>query len=120
MELNLLHVEVIYLPPSTRSLIQPLDVCTIADLKCCYLCLKADRVLDLDELEKDDIYKVDILKANIWISTQWMTLPSAVIRNCWNHTSLISVTSRLEAEVEGQLQEKIRDLTSGVAEVVAE
>lgn len=120
LELNLSHLEVHSLPPNTTSLMQPLDAGIIAALKCRYRLLQFWRVLDLDDLGKDDIYKVYIFQAICWISSHWMMLPSPVTGICWRHTSLVPATSTLDIEIERQVEEEIRDLTSEGSEVVAE
>lgn len=120
LSLNSSHVHVIFLPPNTTYVIQPLDASITAALKCRYRRLQVGHVTDLDDIESDNIYKVEILQRIRWITSEWTTSPSALIADCWRWTSLISIASTANDEVEKIFEEERQALILEVAEEVSE
>lgn len=118
--LHLSHVKVIFFPPSTTCLIQPLDVGIKAVLECRYLGLQVGRVLDLDDFRSENFYRVDIWQGIRWPAPEWMILPSALISNCWHHTLNSSVLLIADIEIEKNIDEVGKALTLEVVEAVPE
>lgn len=87
--LDLTNVSVMFLPPNTTSLIQPMDAGIIAAFKKRYRSFQLGLALDRDNIQAKDIYKVDILQAMSWCRDAWEMITSISITNCWSHTGLL-------------------------------
>ncbi|XP_049288852.1 tigger transposable element-derived protein 1-like [Anopheles funestus] len=90
IELNELHpnVEVVFLPPRTTSLLQPMDQGVIATLKSYYLRRTFTRILHT--IEQNPTFNItdawknyDILSAIRNISAAWHEVKSSTINECW-------------------------------------
>lgn len=85
-EVNLQNIKVIFLPPNTTSMCQPLDQGIIQNFKFYYRGLilkhilsKMDEVKSASELAKS----INILEALYYINSSWAKVSSATIQNCF-------------------------------------
>ncbi|KAL0213543.1 hypothetical protein RCL1_007169 [Eukaryota sp. TZLM3-RCL] len=111
-ELELTHLEIIYLPPNTTSILQPLDAGIIRSIKAKYR--KQYLMYILDELECDDSLhfdeankQVSLLHALEWVSEAWEEISPQLIQNCWKKVNLLKEKHQIEIEEEEELQEII-------------
>src|SRR3954454_14431072 len=88
--LDLLNVDVHFLPPNTTSKIQPMDAGIIMSFKKRYRYHHIQYVLNLVEDGKDikDL-KMDVLQAIQYIIKSWEETTPETIRNCWKHTKIL-------------------------------
>lgn len=85
-ELNLRNVKIIFLPPNTTSVCQPLDQGVIQNCKFYYRGLISKHILSrmdgaktVSELSKS----IDVLEALYFIKTSWNKVASVTIKNCF-------------------------------------
>lgn len=85
-ELNLRNVKIIFLPPNTTSICQPLDQGVIQNFKFYYRDLILKHILSnmggaksVSELSKS----IDVLEALYFIKTSWNKVTSVTIKNCF-------------------------------------
>ena len=84
------NVEVVVLPPTCASMVQPMDAGTIAALKLRYERMHMERALDNTHANIKKIYEVDVLTAITWFKRAWNEPPEAVIKISGRiHVSLI-------------------------------
>ena len=88
---KLCHVEVVYLPANTTSLLQPLDAGIISILKRRYRKCQILKALNLIEQNNDSAYDVDQITAMTWVQNIWQQLESTIMHNCWSRTGLIGI-----------------------------
>ena len=92
-EMNILpplkHIQVLFFPKNTTSLLQPLDAGVIACVKKRYRRRKIQRAVDLIDLgETKNLYDSDVRIAMRDIYDIWCNLDSSIIRNCWSKTCI--------------------------------
>lgn len=68
-ELN--HIDVLYLPPSTISRLQPLDAGIVLTVKKAFRRRLLFRVFENIEAVISSVYNADIMKAICWITVEW-------------------------------------------------
>lgn len=85
-ELKIKNVKIIFLPPNTTSVCQPLDQGIIQNFKFYYrhlilkhILTKIEDVQSLSELTKS----INVLEALYFIKTAWDKLSSSTIKNCF-------------------------------------
>lgn len=87
----LLHTNVSFLPPNTKSALQPLDQGIIKSFKDEY----SDRLgtFVLDELDdgRKDLRRMNLFKAVQWTVKSWEFITQSTIRNSWNHSRIIDL-----------------------------
>lgn len=88
--LVLTNVRVEYLPPNTTSKVQPMDQGIIHCLKRNVLHQKMVHALDYVGEGLENLYDVDLLTAMLWCENSWANVSQKTIRNCWQHSGLIS------------------------------
>ena len=92
------NIELIFLPPNTTSLIQPMDQGIIKNLKVRYRAELVKRMLSIIEEKKlssqssamDFSQKVSVLDAINYIARSWRNVTSQTIANCWRHAGFVS------------------------------
>lgn len=110
--LELTNVTVMFLPPNTTSLIQPMDAGIIAAFKKRYRSFQLGLALDREKSQAQDIYKVDILQAMSWCRDAWTMITPASIKNCWYHTGLLDAVAVDEELVEHALIDEFDEILS--------
>jgi hypothetical protein len=80
---KLSNVIVIYLPPNTTALIQPLDQGVIRSWKCTYRQLLLDWLLANDVGGDLTQLKPTFKQCVEWIVSAWNTVPTSVVANAW-------------------------------------
>ncbi|XP_066157788.1 tigger transposable element-derived protein 6-like [Euwallacea fornicatus] len=85
-DLNLQNIKIIFLPPNTTALCQPLDQGIIKNFKICYrsiilrhILIKMDSVNNANELAKC----INVLEAVFFIHSAWKQVSSTTIKNCF-------------------------------------
>lgn len=113
------NVKVVFLPPNTTSMLQPLDAGIIAAIKRRYRSLQCEGALDSIKagVRTEKIYCVDQLTAMRRVENIWQTMPSSIFFNSWRHTKLVygSLDAVIDEEGEGierQTGSTLQDLIS--------
>lgn len=83
---NLRCIKLVFLPPSTTSVLQPMDQGVIRSLKAHYRKQLVLRILE--SYEKGSEYNVSILEAIVLLEKSWRRVTAATIRNCFRHAGL--------------------------------
>lgn len=91
---DLENVQIMFLPPNTTSVLQPMDAGIIATLKTRYRKLQYERALDIMEESNTNIYKIDQLLAMKYISGVWKEMGESVLHNCWRKTGLLGAVGK--------------------------
>ena len=90
------NVQVLFLPPNTTSIIQPLDAGIIRSLKSQFRKRQVENALtQIQKKETTDVYKIDLKETLKWKSEIWANLDERIIYNCWYSTGLL-----IENEIE--------------------
>ena len=84
---HLEHVKVLFLPPSTTSILQPLDQGIIHAVKQHYRARVVRRMLCNTALERD--INVNILEAMQMFSAAWRALKEEIIANCFRKAGVV-------------------------------
>lgn len=92
--LNLTNIRLEFLPPNTTSILQPLDMGIIKNLKTFYRSIMMSYVLNAIEenlisttTKATEISsKIDILQAIQFIADSWRKVTSSTIQNCFAHS----------------------------------
>ncbi|CAB5376787.1 unnamed protein product [Rhizophagus irregularis] len=95
--LNLLNVDVHFLPPNTTSKIQPMDSGIIMSFKKYYRYYHIHWILEQIEAGQyiQDL-KMSVLQVIQYIIQGWNEVTTETISNCWNHTKILSNTDCLD------------------------
>lgn len=93
------NIKLVPFEPNLTSHVQPLDAGIIRCFKAHYRRQLCTRAIELDAAGADDIYKVDILEAMRMANTAWEAVSEATIKNCWNHTKILSYVLALFANI---------------------
>jgi DDE superfamily endonuclease len=127
-ELVLQSINILFLPPKTTSVLQPLDAGIIASFKTKYKSKFIRHLLEQRRQLNLTPSKLNILEAIRFITRSWDEVTCTTIQNCWAHTALISrealsfvvlgssnelIPNEQESVLvneSGQLQELINDL----------
>ena len=92
-------VEVMYMPPNTTSLIQPMDQGVIRAFKAGYLSLFLHKCTESEESDYEQIVKnYNIKDCIIATVAAWKTVKPSTMTNAWNN--LLSVTDAEAGQVE--------------------
>ena len=88
IDLELFRVKIIYFPPNTTSLLQPLDNGIIRNLKLHYKKqLLSGYVRELDN--SGTFTRINIKTAIIYVHRAWETIEPKTISNCFAHTNIL-------------------------------
>jgi hypothetical protein len=117
--IDLTNVTILFFPPNTTSIMQPMDAGIIAAFKKRYRSYQLSHALDRDAAKESDIYKVDILKAMRWCECAWKHISPISIHNCWLHTGLLDgcdpgVISEHESVTEVEVDDKDENLAEQI------
>ena len=101
--ISLKNIKLKFLPPNTTSLIQPLDMGVIQNLKVKYRATLANYILEKIEdnlLESkstaiDISKKINILQAIQFISDSWRDVSSQTIKNCFRKCDFLKKQSNI-------------------------
>ena len=78
----LTNVKLVFLPPNTTSLIQPLDQGIIRTFKCHYRhFLSMMEAIEKDPRPREVAREVDVLRALQWVKTAWSLVTPTTINN---------------------------------------
>ncbi|XP_025199361.1 tigger transposable element-derived protein 4-like [Melanaphis sacchari] len=95
---NIEFIKVVFLPPNTTSVLQPMDQGIIKSLKVKFRKLLVLKVINREEQGKD--IKISVLDAILMISDAWNDVSTTTIRNCFRHAGLkASVNDEIEKEI---------------------
>ncbi|XP_060759521.1 tigger transposable element-derived protein 4-like [Neoarius graeffei] len=87
-DIDLQNIELVFLPPNTTSVTQPMDGGIIKNLKFYYRRILATR--RLKAAEKDEQFKWDLLDALFAIKTAWANVKTSTIINVYRKVGFIS------------------------------
>ncbi|XP_060788774.1 tigger transposable element-derived protein 4-like [Neoarius graeffei] len=87
-DVDLQNIELVFLPPNTTSVTQPMDSGIIKNLKFYYRRILATR--RLEAAEKDEQFKWDLLDALFAIKTSWANVETSTIINVYRKVGFIS------------------------------
>ena len=91
-KLKLENVNIIFLPPNTTSLCQPLDQGIIQNFKVAYRKFLVRRLLSFsnDESSFEDAEKsINLTSALVWISAAWKNVSRTTISNCFGKAGFL-------------------------------
>lgn len=95
------NIRVIFLPPNTTSLLQPLDLGIIQTFKMhyrklllTYILSKIDECTSASELAKS----VDVLQAIRWIGQAWSNVSSDTIKKCFRNAGILDKEFKVVSE----------------------
>ncbi|XP_054717662.1 tigger transposable element-derived protein 4-like [Uloborus diversus] len=83
---NLQWIKVVFLPPNTTSVMQPMDQGVIRSLKCHYRKQLILRILECYDNNKD--CDISLLDAIVLVEKSWRMVSDSTIRNCFRHAGL--------------------------------
>lgn len=86
---NLTNITLVFLPPNTTSVLQPMDQGIIRVIKSTFrknLVLKT--ISNMDENKDENYPKITILDAILMINDAWQQLSPLTIANCFKHSGL--------------------------------
>ncbi|GBN68838.1 hypothetical protein AVEN_78392-1 [Araneus ventricosus] len=83
---NLQWIKVVFLPPNTASLLQPMDQGVIRSLKWHYRKQLILRILECYDKNKD--CDISLLDAVVLLEKSWRLVTKSTIRNCFSHVGL--------------------------------
>ena len=87
---TLSNVQVLFLPPNTTSIIQPLDAGIIRSIKSQLRKRQVENLLSqIQNKETTDVYKIDLKQTLKRMSEIWANLDEHIIYNCWYSTGLL-------------------------------
>ena len=89
-EIDLKSIEILFLPPKSTAVLQPLDAGIIASFKTKYRSIFVRNLLEERRKSNIPLDKLNILQAIKFITRSWDEITSTIIQNCWVHTRLIS------------------------------
>lgn len=117
----LTNVDIFFIPPNTKTTVQPCNAGIISTLKVRYRTVQLDRAMDLVDEDQTDIYRIEILTAMRAVKRIWNELPASVIVNSWNRSKLIredvaltdvTALTNVETADRAYLQERIHGLVA--------
>jgi hypothetical protein len=109
-DLKLTNVRLLYLPPNTTSMLQPLDAGIIRSFKCHYKEILIQGYLDsLEKLNKIEVPNVKT--AIIMITKAWDSVKNTTIRNCWHHCKFLD-EHQFNQEVDNEIKTKVAAMNS--------
>lgn len=111
--ISLKNIKLEFLPPNTTSLIQPLDMGVIQNLKVKYRATLVNYILDKIEdnlLESkstaiDISKKINILQAIQFISDSWRDVSSQTIKNCFRKCDFSEESYNIDQQLEPNSEE---------------
>lgn len=100
---NLKAIKLVFLPPNTTSVLQPMDQGVIKSLKTQFRKLQIMKILE--ELKNTDSRpkKLNVLEAILLVSKAWDRVSQKTISNCFAHAGFHSTTSAQEYTEEDDL-----------------
>jgi len=111
--ISLKNIKLEFLPPNTTSLIQPLDMGVIQNLKIKYRATLVNYILEKIEdnlLEPkstaiDISKKINILQAIQFISDSWRDVSSQTIKNCFRKCYFLEESQSIDRQLEPNYEE---------------
>jgi hypothetical protein len=85
---NLENIKLVFIPPNTTSILQPMDQGVIRSLKCHYRKLMLLRIVE--SIEKKQDYTVTLLDAIRFIEKAWRRVTTKTIQNSFRHAGILS------------------------------
>lgn len=101
---NLRCIKLVFLPPNTTSVLQPMDQGVIRSLKSHYRKQLLMRVLE--KYDENMEFDISLLEAILLLEKSWRKVTPATIRNCFRHAGLLKdpgETNTTEEENEDDL-----------------
>lgn len=113
---DLSNVKLIYFPPTTTSVLQPLDEGIIRNFKHFYTKnIISSMISNLNESNIDDVKNISLLTAINFMKTAWSSVVNETILNCFKKAFFQNRTSEeIEHEIEYDYEDwnKLKQLTS--------
>lgn len=92
--LKLKYLTIHFLPPNTTSHLQPCDAGIIKTFKTHYRKMYIEKLISQAEIN-NTFYKLTLDNAFIFIKNAWDNVTQNTIKNCWDHTRIISLCSEI-------------------------
>lgn len=92
------NIKLVFLPPNTTSVLQPMDQGVIRSLKCHYRKLILLKMIECIEKKQD--YSITLMDAMRCIAKAWNRVTAKTIQNCFRHAGISSTEERNAAETE--------------------
>ena len=104
------NVTVLYLPPRTSALIQPMDMGIIWSVKAAYKKKLNNYILsNISTGNGNPLKTLFILEPIAWIKNVWYNMDSKILWNCWNKSGLAHKDPEADCDIlgdEGLLDDK--------------
>ncbi|VVC38510.1 DDE superfamily endonuclease domain, partial [Cinara cedri] len=96
-------IKLVFLPPNTTSVLQPLDQGIIKALKVKFRKKLVLKIINQEEQGKD--IKISVLDAILMISDAWNDISTTTIRNCFHHAGFKASEVSLDRERRGEMSD---------------
>lgn len=113
-EIDKLHsIKVVYLPPNTTSITQPMDMGIIQNFKICYRKLLLSEMITA--IDNHASYEINLLKAFFLIKKAWQFVSSETIANCFRKAGFLNEPIFVDINEEDSDSSSVENLWSNFA-----
>ena len=102
------NIHILFLPPKTISVLQPLDAEIIRSFKAKYRTQLNMFILDCKE--ENRAVKIDLRQAFTMIRHAWESVTEKCIKNCWKHTQILPIDSKNDSTSEAEDIQPLQDV----------